>query len=210
MRKPIVSKTREKILKFIQSFVDERGYAPTVRDIMKGCNLSSTSVVQHHLNILEREGHIHRDPQVVRSIQLMEKDVVEVPLLGAIAAGKPIPVPNSDTWVHPPEEMLKLTTNVVGSKSNIYALKVKGTSMLDALINDGDIVIMEATQTAEDGDTVAVWLKDEQEVTLKKIYREAGRIRLQPANSEMKSIYTKPENVEVQGKVVAVLRRLAD
>ncbi|MGQ9546531.1 MAG: transcriptional repressor LexA [Dehalococcoidia bacterium] len=210
MRKPVVSKTREKILKFIQSFVEERGYAPTVRDIMKGCNLSSTSVVQHHLNILQREGRIHRDPQVVRSIQLMEKDVIEVPLLGAIAAGKPIPVPNSDTWVNPPEEMLKLTTNVVGSKSNIYALKVKGTSMLDALINDGDIVIMEATQAAEDGDTVAVWLKDEQEVTLKKIYRQAGRIRLQPANSEMKSTYTKPENVEVQGKVVAVLRRLTD
>jgi len=208
MRKPVVSKTRENILKFIQSFVDEKGYAPTVRDIVKGCNLSSTSVVQHHLNILEREGHIHRDPQVVRSIQLMEKDVVEVPLLGVIAAGKPIPAPNSDTWVNPPEEMLKLTADVVGNKSNIYALKVKGTSMLDALINDGDIVIMEVTQTAEDGEMAAVWLKNEQEVTLKKIYRESGRIRLQPANSEMKSIYTRPENIEVQGKVVAVLRRL--
>jgi len=208
MRKPVVSKTRENILKFIQSFVDEKGYAPTVRDIVKGCNLSSTSVVQHHLNILEREGHIHRDPQVVRSIQLMEKDVVEVPLLGVIAAGKPIPAPNSDTWVNPPEEMLKLTADVVGNKSNIYALKVKGTSMLDALINDGDIVIMEVTQTAEDGEMAAVWLKNEQEVTLKKIYRESGRIRLQPANSEMKSIYTRPENIEVQGKVVAILRRL--
>jgi repressor LexA len=208
MRKPVISKTRQNILKFIQSFVDERGYAPTVRDIVKGCNLSSTSVVQHHLNILEREGHIHRDPQVVRSIQLMEKDVVEVPLLGVIAAGRPIPAPDSDTWVNPPEEMLKLTADVVGNKSNIYALKVKGTSMLDALINDGDIVIMEVTQTAEDGEMAAVWLKNEQEVTLKKIYRESGRIRLQPANSEMKSIYTRPENIEVQGKVVAVLRKL--
>jgi len=208
MRKPVVSKTRENILKFIQGFVDEKGYAPTVRDIVKGCNLSSTSVVQHHLNILEREGHIHRDPQVVRSIQLMEKDVVEVPLLGVIAAGRPIPAPDSDTWVNPPEEMLKLTADVVGNKSNIYALKVKGTSMLDALINDGDIVIMEAAQTAEDGEMAAVWLKNEQEVTLKKIYRESGRIRLQPANSEMKSIYTRPGNIEVQGKVVAVLRRL--
>ncbi len=208
MRKPVVSKTRENILKFIQGFVDEKGYAPTVRDIVKGCNLSSTSVVQHHLNILEREGHIHRDPQVVRSIQLMEKDVVEVPLLGVIAAGKPIPAPDSDTWVNPPEEMLKLTADVVGNKSDIYALKVKGTSMLDALINDGDIVIMEVTQTAEDGEMAAVWLKNEQEVTLKKIYRESGHIRLQPANSEMKSIYTRPENIEVQGKVVAVLRKL--
>ena len=209
MRKPGISETRENILKFIQSFIDDRGYAPTVRDIVRGCNLSSTAVVQHHLNILEREGHIHRDPQVVRSIQLVERNIIDVPLLGTIAAGKPIPVPDSDSWVKGPEEMLKLTPDVVGSKGNIYALKVKGTSMLDALINDGDIVIMEDTQTAEDAEMVAVWLKDEQEVTLKKIYRESKRIRLQPANSEMKPIYARPENVEVQGKVVAVLRRLA-
>jgi repressor LexA len=208
MRKPGISKNRENILKFLQSFTDERGYAPTVRDIMRGCNLSSTSVVQHHLNILEREGYIHRDPQIVRSIQLMEKDIVQVPLLGAIAAGKPIPVPDSETWTTMAEETLKLTPDIVGKRNNIYALRVKGTSMLDALINDGDIVIVEATQTAEDGGMVAVWLKDEQEITLKRVYREAGRIRLQPANQQMEPIYTSPENVEVQGKVVAILRRL--
>jgi repressor LexA len=205
MRKPEV---RERILEYIRHFFDEKGYAPTVRDIMRGCNISSTSLVQYHLNVLEKEGQIHRDPEVFRSIQLMEKDVVEVPLLGAIAAGNPIPVPNSDTWVNPPEDMLKLTANVVGNKSNVYALKVKGTSMLDALINDGDIVFMEVTQTVEDGEMAAVWLKNEQEVTLKKIYREPGRIRLQPANSEMKPIYTRPDNIEIQGKVVAVLRKL--
>jgi len=209
MRKPGISETRENILKFIQNFIDERGYAPTVRDIMKGCDLSSTAVVQHHLNVLERESRIRRDPQVVRSIQLLERNIIDVPLLGTIAAGKPIPVPDSDNWVKGPEEMLKLTPDVVGSKGNIYALKVKGTSMLDALINDGDIVIMEDTQTAEDSEMVAVWLKDEQEVTLKKIYHESKRIRLQPANSEMKPIYVRPENVEVQGKVIAVLRKLA-
>jgi repressor LexA len=209
LRKPGISETRDNILKFIQSFIDDRGYAPTVRDIVKGCNLSSTAVVQHHLNILEREGFIHRDPQVVRSIQLVGRDVIDVPLLGTIAAGKPIPVPNSDSWVNVPEETLKLTTDVVGGSDNIYALRVKGMSMLDALINDGDIVIMEATQTCEDGEMVAVWLKDEQEVTLKKIYHESGCIRLQPANSEMEPIYTRPENIEVQGRVVTVLRRLA-
>jgi len=208
MRKPGISDTRESILKFIQGFIDEKGYAPTVRDIMKGCNLSSTAVVQHHLNILEREGRIHRDPGVVRSIQMAEKDVVEVPLLGAIAAGKPISVPSSESWASVVEETLKLTTDIVRNKGNIYALRVKGTSLVDAFIDDGDIVIMEATQTAEDGEMVAVWLKDQQEVTLKKIYREPEHIRLQPANSEMKPIYTRPENVEVQGKVVAVLRRL--
>jgi repressor LexA len=205
MRKPEI---REGILKFIRQSIDEKGYAPTVRDIMRGCSISSTSVVQYHLNIMEREGQIHRDPDVFRSIQLVEKDIIEVPLLGAIAAGKPIPVPNSDTWATPTEEVLKLTAEFVGSKGNIYALKVKGKSMLDALIDDGDIVVMEAMQEVEDGEMVAVWLRDEQEVTLKRIYRESGRIRLQPANQQMKPIYTGPENVEVQGKVVAVLRRL--
>ena len=205
MRKPEI---REGILEYIRRFFDERGYAPTVRDILRGCNISSTSLVQYHLNVLEKEGQIRRDPEVFRSIQLVEKDIIEVPLLGAIAAGEPIPVVDSGTWRNRAEETLRLTTDVVGSKGDIYALKVKGTSMLDALIDDGDIVIMEVAQTAEDGEMAAVWLKNEQEVTLKKIYREPGRIRLQPANSEMKAIYTGPENIEVQGKVVAVLRRL--
>ncbi|MDH5363650.1 MAG: transcriptional repressor LexA [Dehalococcoidia bacterium] len=208
MKKLGISETREKMLEFIRDFIEDRGYAPTVRDIMRGCSLSSTSLVQHHLNILEREGRIRRDPEVFRSIQLVEKEIIKVPVLGAIAAGNPIPVPNSDSWIKTPEETLKLTTDVVANRDNIYALRVMGASMLDALINDGDIVIMEATQTAEDGEMVAIWLKHEQEVTLKRIYRESKRIRLQPANSEMEPIYTKPENVEVQGKVVAVLRRL--
>lgn len=205
MRKPEI---REGILEYIRRFFDERGYAPTVRDILRGCNISSTSLVQYHLNVLEKEGQIRRDPEVFRSIQLVEKDIIEVPLLGAIAAGEPIPVVDSGTWSNRAEETLRLTTDVVGSKGDIYALKVKGTSMLDALIDDGDVVIMEVAQTAEDGEMAAVWLKNEQEVTLKKIYREPGRIRLQPANSEMKATYTGPENIEVQGKVVAVLRRL--
>jgi len=202
------SELRERILEYIRLFFEERGYAPTVRDILKGCNISSTSLVQYHLNILEKEGQIRRDPEVFRSIQLVEKDILEVPLLGTIAAGEPIPVADSDTWSNRAEAMLRLTTDVVGSRGDIYALKVKGTSMLDALINDGDVVIMEAARTAEDGEMAAVWLKREQEVTLKKIYRERGRIRLQPANSEMKAMYTGPENIEVQGKVVAVLRKL--
>ncbi len=202
------SELRERIFEYIRRFFDERGYAPTVRDILKGCDISSTSLVQYHLNVLEREGQIRRDPEVFRSIQLVEKDILEVPLLGTIAAGEPIPVLDSDTWSSRAEAMLRLTTDVVGDRGDIYALKVKGTSMLDALINDGDVVIMEAARTAEDGEMAAVWLKNEQEVTLKKVYREPGRVRLQPANSEMKALYTGPENIEVQGKVVAVLRKL--
>ena len=209
MKKPGVSQTREKILSFIHEFVDERGYAPTVRDILKGCSISSTAVVQHHLNILEREGYIHRDPEVFRSIQLLDRsNIVHIPLLGSIAAGEPIPVPSSEAWEAEPLEILDLTDELTQGKKDIYALKVKGLSMIDALIDDGDIVLMQAANTANDGEMVAVWLKDQQEVTLKKFFREHDQIRLQPANNQMKPIYTAPGNVEIQGKVVGVIRNL--
>lgn len=208
MRKPGISETRQRIFKFIGNFIDDRGYAPTVRDILKGCNISSTAVVQHHLNILEREGHIHRDPEIFRSIQLLgKKATVRVPVLGYIAAGEPIPVPDSDTWQKEAAEALELTEELIPSKE-VYALKVKGLSMVDALIDDGDIVLMEAAETAEDGDMVAVWLKDKQEVTLKRLFREKEIIRLQPSNASMKPLYVSPQNVEVQGKVIGVIRKL--
>jgi len=205
------SNTRLRILNFIGRFLNERGYAPTVRDIVRGCNISTPSVVQHHLNTLEREGHIRRDPEVFRSIQLVERKrevIARVPLLGTIAAGKPIPVPTPDTWTTVPEETLPLTEEVTQGKKDIYALKVKGTSMIDAFVDDGDIVLIQQTARIEDGEMAVVWLKTEQEVTLKKIYHEAGRIRLQPANKEMKPMYYKPEDVEIQGKVSGVLRKL--
>jgi repressor LexA len=205
------SNTRLRILNFIRKFFDERGYAPTVRDIARGCNISTPSVVQHHLNTLERQGYIHRDPEVFRSIQLVERkreSISRVPLLGTIAAGKPIPVPTPDTWTTIPEETLQLTEEVTQGKKDVYALKVKGSSMIDAFVDDGDIVLLQSTSKVEDGEMAAVWLKLEQEVTLKKVYHEAGRIRLQPANSTMKPMYYQPENVEIQGKVIGVLRKL--
>ena len=205
------SNTRLRILNFIRKFLDERDYTPTVRDIAKGCNISTPSVVQHHLNTLERQGYIHRDPKVFRSIQLVERKreaISRVPLLGTIAAGKPIPVPTSDTWTSIPEETLQLTDEVTRGKKGIYALRVKGFSMIDALVGDGDIVLVQQTSTVEDGEVAAVWLKIEQEVTLKKVYHEAGRIRLQPANRQMEPMYYKPEDVEIQGKVIGVLRKL--
>ena len=209
MKKPGVSHTREKILNFIHEFVDERGYAPTVRDILKGCSISSTAVVQHHLNMLEREGHIHRDPEVFRSIQLLDRSsIVRIPLFGSIAAGEPIPVPGSETWEMEPLETLDLTDDLTQGKKDIYALRVKGLSMIDALIDDGDIVLMQSANTANDGEMVAVWLKDRQEVTLKKFFREHNQIRLQPANSQMKPIFSVPSNVEIQGRVVGVIRNL--
>ena len=208
MRKPGVSDTRQRIWKFIRSFFEDRGYAPTVRDILKGCDISSTAVVQHHLNILEREGHIHRDPEVFRSIQLLDrKNTVRVPLLGSIAAGEPIPVPDSDTWGNEALETLELTDELTQEKE-VYALKVKVLSMVDALIDDGDIVLMEPANTADDGDMVAVWLKDKREVTLKRLFREQQQIRLQPANSQMGPLYVHAQNMEVQGKVIGVIRKL--
>lgn len=197
--------TRKNIFMFIRNFMEERGYSPTIRDIMKGCKISSPSVVQYHLIRLEREGYIEKDPQVGRGIRLKDREVVEIPLLGVIAAGKPIPVPETNFSY---EETVKVTRDIIGKKKNLYALKVKGNSMRDAMIEDGDIVIMEYKNLAENGEMVGVWLKKEQEVTLKRMYFEADRIRLQPENEEMKPIYTDSENVEIQGKVIAVIRRL--
>jgi len=161
--------------------------------------------------MLERQGYIYRDPEVFRSIRLVEEErpvTVDVPLLGTIAAGKPIPVPTTDTWVTVPEETLKLTEELTQGKEGIYALKVKGTSMIDALVDDGDIILIQQASTVNDGDMAAVWLRDEQEVTLKRVYREQGRVCLKPANRMMQPIYHRPENVEIQGKVIGVLRKL--
>lgn len=208
MKKPGTNKTRQNILRYIHDFFNDRGYAPTVRDIQKGCAISSTAVVQHHLNILEREGHIHRDPEVFRSIQLLDKkNIVRVPLLGIIAAGTPIMVPASDSWETEALETLELTDDVT-HRENVFALKVKGQSMIDAFIDDGDIVLMQPANTANNGEMVAAWIKDKQEVTLKIFYRENDRVRLQPANSQMEAIYVDADNVEVQGKVIGIIRKI--
>jgi len=201
---------RKQILDFTANFIRERGYSPAVRDITEGCGISSSSLTQYHLNILEREGYIRRDPEISRSIGLVRRGmgITEVPLLGTIAAGEPIPVPSADTWVTTPEESLEVPQELTHGLDRVYALRVKGISMIDALIDDGDIVLMQQASTAEDGEMAAVWLKGEQAATLKRIYREPGRIRLQPANRQMRPLYENPENVEVQGKVIGVIRKI--
>jgi repressor LexA len=207
VRKPGLNSTRENILQFIHGFIDERGYSPTVRDILKGCGISSTAVVQYHLDVLEKEGRIHRDPEIFRSIRLSEKKgSIMIPVLGTIAAGTPIPVPNSDNWTQA-TETLELPQDMVGKKP-VFALKVKGQSMIDALIDDGDIVLMETANSAENGEMVAVWLKDREEVTLKRFYAGKDKVVLQPANQTMKPILQNPDNVEIQGKVIGVIRKL--
>src|SRR3990172_3357054 len=205
------SSRRHEMIAYIRGFVEEHGYPPTVRDIQNGCNISSTSVVDHHLRTLEREGRLRRDFKVSRGMELLgtasRRNTIAVPLIGRIAAGEPVPVPQPDAWDNTAEaETLELPAELVRGSHNVYALRVKGTSMVDALINDGDIVLMQQVNQAENGDMVAVWLKADKTVTLKKLYRERGRIRLQPANRAMKPIYTTPDNVEVQGRVVGVIR----
>jgi len=182
-----------------------------VRDIAKGCGIKSPAAIHRHLGILEEEGYIRREPEVFRSIRLAgeeDKGIALVPLLGTIAAGNPISVAASDTWTPIPEETLRLTQDLTRGGKNVFALRAKGTSMIDALIDDGDIVLMEEASTANDGEMVALWLRNEQEVTLKRIYREAGKIRLQPANKQMGPIYQDPDNVEIQGRVIGVIRKL--
>ena len=209
-----LSQKQRNIIEFVRRFWLERSYPPTVRDILKGCGISSTSVVDYNLGILEREGYIRRHPGISRGIELISDALstgltMKVPVIGRIAAGEPIPVPSADAWdTTSSADTLDVPEDLTKGKTNVYALKVQGQSMIDALINDGDTVLMQAVHSVENGEMAAVWLKSEKEVTLKKLYRESGRIRLQPANSQMKPIYADPDNVEVQGKVIAVIRQL--
>ncbi len=207
-----LSSKPQQIIDYIRRFWSEKHYPPTVRDILNGCGISSTSVVSYNLDILEKNGYIRRHSGISRGIELVQEymgDILHVPIIGKIAAGEPIPVPTPDTWdVTTSVETLEVTEDLIRGRQQVYALEVKGSSMTDALINDGDIVLMQQVNDVENGETAAVWFKDEKEVTLKKIYRGNNNIRLQPANSQMEPIYVKPENIEIQGKVIAVIRQL--
>lgn len=205
--KPLSDK-QSRIINYLHRFLHERGYPPTIRDIQGGCQISSTSVVEYNLRILEREGYLRRVREISRGIELGARRVVRVPVIGHIAAGEPIPVPTSDSWNMEELESLELTEELTRGKEGVYALKVKGTSMIDALIGDGDLVLMQQASTAENGEMVAAWLKREREATLKRFYLESGRVRLQPANEDMAPIYLDPENVAIQGKVIGVIRKL--
>ncbi len=199
-----LSTKQRAILDFLRRFIRERGYPPSIRDIQEECHISSTLVVDYNLKALERMGLIHRDREVSRAIELLDGSgrrtrTIAVPIVGQIAAGQPIPVPEGSQDY---DDVVEVTEEMTGGRENVYALRVKGKSMIDALVDDGDIVIMQQAASADDGDMVAAWLKREQETTLKKFYREGPRVRLQPANEAMKPIYTDADNVEVQGKVL--------
>ena len=208
-----LSSKQERIVNFVTDFFSDKGYPPSIRDIADGCAISSTSVVAYNLNKLEQAGYIRRHSDISRGIECLGREegkskLVYVPIVGVIAAGEPIPAPTSDAGNVVPMEEVEVTESLLRGRPNIYALRVKGESMMDALIGDGDIVLMDYVNSAENGEMVAAWLKKEQEVTLKRFFSEESRVRLEPANRQMKPIYTTPDNVEVQGKVIAVIRRM--
>jgi repressor LexA len=212
-----LSERQQHIYEFITKFMNDKGRPPTIREIGAKVGITSTSVVNYNLNILVREGLIQREKEVSRGLRVVGAHVakslanggafVQIPLLGKIAAGHPIQVPDAGLAPYD-DKVLSLSRELVPDQEGLFALEVKGNSMIDALINDGDIVVMKKQETAQNGEMVAVWLKEEKETTLKRLYRERSRIRLQPMNPTMKAFYADPRNVEVQGKVVLVIRQL--
>jgi repressor LexA len=206
-----LSRRQQDILVYIESFSDEHSYPPTIREIQEGLAISSTSVVDYNLNVLEQRNLIRRNRNISRGIELVgrpqsRRGIVSIPVVGRIAAGEPIPVPD-DIATQEFLDTIEISSEVLGPRTEgLFALRVKGHSMVDALINDGDVVVLRHQVVCENGDTVAVWLKNEKETTLKRFYLDGGQVRLQPANVTMEPIFTTADNVEVQGKLVTVIR----
>ncbi len=205
---------RQRIRDFIQEFIPENGIPPTVRDIQKACDISSTSVVDYNLKILERDGYLNRRPDVARGIELLDENgqpvsnAPRVQIVGGIAAGLPIPVFSTEEAASSAEfDTIEVSPDLPRRHGRLYALAVTGSSMVDALIDDGDVVIIKPTREANNGEMVVAWLKAEEEATLKKFYLEGDQVRLQPANAAMDPIYCSASNVEIHGKVVAVIRK---
>lgn len=225
-----LSERQKKMLAYIESCYKDTGYPPTIREIGMAVNIASTSVVNYNLNKLEQADYIKREKKVSRGLRLLktinnenfaevnlrlvddQRDYVSVPMVGQIVASEPVPIPGDDFGTfYDPDDVLELPTRLLGKQSKdgeIFALRVNGESMIDALVNHNDIVILQRQQTAKNGDMVAVWLTDNNETTLKYFYHEGQQVRLQPANAAMSAIYVDARQVEVQGKVLAVLRQM--
>ncbi|HCJ52926.1 MAG: repressor LexA [Candidatus Kerfeldbacteria bacterium RIFCSPLOWO2_01_FULL_48_11] len=201
---PVLPKQKQKILFFLKHYIERQGFAPTLTEIAKEFGVSSLATVHEHLQFLEKRGFIKRDKSTARGISIVDREIQDsansasilLPLVGMITAGEPIEaVENVDEHIPIPKEL-------VGNK-NAFLLKVKGDSMVESLIADGDLVIVEKTDIARDGDMVIALLEDGS-ATLKKLYHQKNYIRLQPANSAYKSRVVK--NVVIQGRVMGILR----
>jgi repressor LexA len=209
-----LSTRQQNILDFIRRFSRDHGFPPTIREIGEHVGISSTSVVSYNLNALEKKNRIERDRSVSRGLRLVEPadsrsplraELIRVPVLGRIVAGEPIPLPEAVEYA---EETVDLAFGMLKDTEDVYALQVQGDSMIDALVNSGDIVLLKYQQDARNGDMVAAFLRDRHETTLKHFYLEGDHVRLQPANPFMDPIFAPAEDVEIQGRVIMVLRRM--
>ena len=215
-QKKRLSALRERMLEFIREYYQGNGRPPTVREIQNACGMSSTSVVDYNLRLLERDGYLRRKPDIARGIELPDEPVLahrgrapsqRVPVIAYVAAGEPLPLVDAEGWATEEAlESVEIPPDMHVGTRPLYALKVKGSSMIDALVDDGDIVLVEPLSQAPNGAMVVARLKLENETTLKRLYQEGDRVRLQPANSQMQPIYCSADNVEVQGRVVGVIR----
>lgn len=199
-----LTKRQKEILDYIERFIVEQGYAPSFEEIAASFGYSSLATVHEHLSNLERKGYIRKSYNESRSIELVREEegpaAVTLPLLGAVAAGLPIEaIEDSETLAVPPDMVRRQREN--------YVLRVEGNSMIEEQIRDGDYIVVQAQQTAEDGEMV-VALVGGDSATVKKLYREpGGRVRLQPANPSMEPILVDAADVRVQGIVVGVIRK---
>ena len=211
-----LSPRHKKILTFLETFLSDHGYPPSIREIGDHTQISSTSVVNYYLNQLEEMNYIERESGIMQNVKsvvtTLADTLLSIPLVGNIVAGEPMPVPASDFSYYDPESGIDVARSLLPAGDrldDLYALRVHGDSMIDAMVNDGDIVVMKKTNQARNGEMVAIWLNDRDETTLKYFYLENGHVRLQPANPTMKPIIINdPSIVEVQGKVVLVIRQL--
>ena len=198
-----VTRRQKEILDFLNGFIKQQGYAPTIEEIAQHFSLRSLATVHKHLSNLQKKGLIKREWNRSRALELVPTEIkveaVELPLLGRVAAGSPIEAIEASETIFVPE-------NMVGRRET-YVLQVKGDSMIDEQIRDGDYVIVENRRTADDGEMV-IALLDGDSVTLKKLYREGGgRVRLQPANDRLEPIFVDQDRIRIQGVVIGVLRK---
>ena len=199
-----LTKRQKEILDHIENFIQDNGYAPSFEEIAQYFGYSSLATVHEHLSNLERKGYIRKSYNESRSVELVHEHhgepAVELPLLGAVAAGLPIEaIAENETLTVPPD--------MIRRKKDNYVLRVEGNSMIEEQIRDGDYIVVQAQENAEDGQMVVALVSGES-ATVKKLYREAGnQIRLQPANQAMASIMVNADEVQVQGIVVGVIRK---
>jgi repressor LexA len=206
----------KKILDFLRVYQEREGYPPTIREIGEETDISSTSVVNYYLDQLEKMGKIERQRKISRGVRLANNnplgEMFKIPVAGRIVAGEPIPVPASDFSYYDAETSVDIARSLLPSDKSdeLFALEVDGDSMIDAMVNDGDIVIMKPTGgEAKNGEMVAVWLPERDETTLKYFYKEKDGYRLQPANPTMEPIMVRQdEELEIKGKVVMVIRQV--